>query len=69
MQVARDAGVGAVGGASDAMERLFDGLGRCDILREGNCGVAKFGFGVDEDCFVDEVLFEKGSVEMRAALE
>jgi len=38
-------------------------------MGEGDALIAKFGFGEEEDGFVDEVLADEGAVEMRAALE
>ncbi len=69
MEVAGDAGVGAVGGAGDAVEGLLEEVGGGDALGEGDGLVAELGFGVEEDGFVDEVLAEEGAVEVRAAFE
>ena len=38
-------------------------------MGEGDCLVAEFGFGVDQDGFVDQILEEEGAVEVGAALE
>jgi hypothetical protein len=69
VEVAGDAGVWAVGGAGDAVKRLLEEVGGRDALGEGESLVAKLGFGVEEDGFVDEVLVEKCTVEAGAAFE
>ena len=69
MEVAGDTGVWAIGGAGDAVERLLEEIGGGDALGEGQSLVAKLGFGVDEDGFVDEVLMEECTVEVGAAFE
>ena len=68
MEVAGDAGVGAEGGAGDAVEGLFEGLGEGMPWAKG-MAFRLVGFGVEEDGFVDEVLMEECSVEVRAAFE
>ena len=69
MEVAGDGGVRAEGGSGDAVEGLLEEIGGGDALGEGEGLVAKFGFGVEEDGFVGEVLAQEGAVELRAALE
>ncbi len=69
MKVAGGAGVRAVCGSGDAVERLLEEVGGGDALGEGEGPVAQFGFGVEEDCFVDQVLMEESTVEVRAAFE
>lgn len=69
MEVAGDAGVGVDEGAGDAVEGLLEVIRGEDALSERDGLVAEFCLGVEEDGFVDEVLAEKGSVEVRAALE
>ena len=64
MEVAGDGGVWTVGGSGDAVEGLFEEVGRGDALGEGDGLIAEFGFGVDEDGFVDEVLAEECAVEV-----
>jgi hypothetical protein len=68
-EVADDGGVWTVGCPGDAMERLLEEVGGGDPLGEGDGLVAQFGFGVDEDGFVDQVLPQEGAVEVRAAFE
>jgi hypothetical protein len=69
VEVAGDAGVGAVGCSGDAVEEPLEEVGGGDALGEGESLVAELGFGVEEDGFVGEVLAEEGAVELRAALE
>jgi len=69
VEVAGDAGVGAVAGAGDAVEGLLKHIRGGDTLGEGDGLVAEFGFGVDQDGFVDQILLEEAAVEVGAALE
>lgn len=69
MDVAGDAGVGAVAGLGDAAERLLEEIRGGDASGEGDGFGSKFGLRVEEDGFVDEVLGEEGSVEVGAAFE
>jgi hypothetical protein len=69
VEIAGDARVGTDESTGYAVEGLLDDAGRGDALRERDGIVAEFGFGVEEDGFVDEVLNEEGSVEMRATLQ
>ena len=69
VQVAGDAGVGSEVGAGGAMQRLLEEVRRGNALGKGKRVRAKFGLGVEEDSFVDEILGEEASVEAGAALE
>jgi len=69
MEVAGDAGVGAVAGARYAVEGFLKQGRGGDALGEGDGLVAEFGLGVDQDGFVDQILLEEGAVEVGAALE
>ncbi len=69
MEVAGDGGVRTVGCSGDAVEGLLEEVRGGDTLGEGDGLIAEFGFGVDEDGFVDEVLAEESTVEVRAAFE
>jgi hypothetical protein len=53
VEVAGNAGVGAVGGAVDAGEGLLEEVGRGNALGEGDGLIAEFGFCEEEDRFVD----------------
>jgi hypothetical protein len=69
VEIAGDAGVCAVGCSGDAVERLLEEVGGGDALGEGEGLVAQFGFSVDEDGFVYEVLTQERAVELGAAFE
>jgi hypothetical protein len=69
VEVAGDAGIWTVGRSSDAVERLLKEEGRGDALSKGEGLVAQFGFGEEENGFVDEVLSEELAVEMSATFE
>jgi len=69
VDVAGDADVWAEGGSGEAVEGLLEEKGGGDALGEGEGLVAKFGFGVEEDGFVGEVLAEECAVEAGAAFE
>jgi hypothetical protein len=63
------AGSRAECGAGDAAEALLEEEGAGDAGGEGEGCVAEFGFGVEEDGFVDEALGEEGAVELGAGLD
>jgi hypothetical protein len=69
VEIAGDADVRTIGCASDAMERLLEEKGGGNSLCEGYCLVAQFGFGVDKNGLVDQILAEEATVEVRAALK
>ena len=69
VEVAGDAGIWTVGRSSDAVKRLLKEEGRGDALSKGEGLVAQFGFGEEENGFVDEVLSEELAVEMSAAFK
>ncbi len=69
MEEAGDADIVAEGAFTDGEKALFEGKGSGSICGERNCTGAQFGFGVEEDGLVDEVLLEEGSVEGGAGFE
>jgi hypothetical protein len=51
------------------VEEPLEEVGGREALGEGDGLVAELGFGVEENCFVGQVLAEEGAVEVRAAFE
>ena len=69
VEVAGDAGVGAIGCSGDAVEEALEEVGGGETFGEWEGLVAELGFGVKEDGFVGEVLAKESTVEVRAAFE